>query len=872
MNVVSRAACWSKRTVLFGVALLMVVLWPQNSLAQDSPIKLFSSTTVSTSASGVDFTHMTVINSTTLSLSCPANPTGKLSNTADGTGNVLVDNYLTLSINGNPVAPFEGPAFSPAGNVCTGGVTDGFNNTTQQDCFSQAYRNAAVSGGINGLDSDSITNGNNNNYTGGQPGGVAPIDISSYLPANQTSQVSIQLLDAGGYVASSSLYIVTNCTRAADVTQQIPTSDTNNVSLPADFSNNGSTLTTTIDYLAPNGLATSPNAPNPVLVTTNSEVPSGVWPQYVVGTPFAPSHCTIKLANGGNMLCSLFINACYQAGADASTASDANCPTIQQPDANNYIVLQDTFDWGNGKWIPTPGNTVSLIAFSVPTSNPGLQWSPSTGATNTVCPTQIPNSILPCYLTDSLLDISGDQTTTRGNSPKTKAWLASAVDVPMLFTSVNVATPGNHLNAGNGTDFSCSPMLNNPPANDNGFAASIWSNSACLLSLVVNPAIGSGNNFQAAQPSFLEYGFAPGIVAPPPVTPGLPDGDHKIDGNPALTCDDSQPACYATPWAAVSGVSLGTFLNATDGTFTFHWSAKDGAGITEKSITLLNESNTTCSTDEAMGKICNYFTNYFSTTVNLDSIYPTVNTFSFSPAGGSYFVGQSNVTANFTCSDPAPANGVASGLASCTAVTDTNNVPFTTGGSISTATAGPHTVTVTAMDNAGNKSWKTYNYTVTQAPAADMAIYEGYSVDVVKHGTTYNYPAWTLDLTKGVAAQGVTVTGTVTIPTSSLSGNVSAKVAVVSCSLSSGCASMTIGSACSLTGNSASNGITTQTVFCNVGTLQSVYNLQGARVQLMIPVSSTAKIGSTFNINAVVGSANDPNSKNNTVKDVITVK
>src|SRR5215470_8773897 len=229
MKVVSRSGCWPKRVALFVLAGLVPLLAPNDSLAQNT-IKLFSSTQVGPSAAGASFDTPITINSTTLSLSCPAEPVATLSNTPDGQGKVLVDNYLVLSINGTPVAPIEG-SFSPAGNVCTGGVTDGFNSTTQQDCFSQSYRDAAVANQINGHDTDTITNGGLNEG----PGGVPPIDISFYLPGSATSDVSIQLLDAGGYVASSSLYLVTNCSRH-EVTQTIPTDNTSDIHLPADFS------------------------------------------------------------------------------------------------------------------------------------------------------------------------------------------------------------------------------------------------------------------------------------------------------------------------------------------------------------------------------------------------------------------------------------------------------------------------------------------------------------------------------------------------------------------------------------------------------------------------------------------------------------
>ncbi len=66
-------------------------------------IKLFDATTVQSSFQGAGFSTLYTIGSASLNLSCPVNPTAKLSNKPDGTGNVLVDNYVVLGINGTPV-------------------------------------------------------------------------------------------------------------------------------------------------------------------------------------------------------------------------------------------------------------------------------------------------------------------------------------------------------------------------------------------------------------------------------------------------------------------------------------------------------------------------------------------------------------------------------------------------------------------------------------------------------------------------------------------------------------------------------------------------------------------------------------------------
>ena len=68
------------------------------------------------------------------------------------------------------------------------------------------------------------------------------------------------------------------------------------------------------------------------------------------------------------------------------------------------------------------------------------------------------------------------------------------------------------------------------------------------------------------------------------------------------------------------------------------------------------------------------------------------------PTEGRHYALNATVTAAFSCEDPGPG---ASGVATCAAA-----------GPVSTATAGPHTFTVNAADNAGNTATKTVNYVV----------------------------------------------------------------------------------------------------------------------------------------------------------------
>ncbi|HEV7639576.1 MAG TPA: Ig-like domain-containing protein, partial [Gaiellaceae bacterium] len=82
-----------------------------------------------------------------------------------------------------------------------------------------------------------------------------------------------------------------------------------------------------------------------------------------------------------------------------------------------------------------------------------------------------------------------------------------------------------------------------------------------------------------------------------------------------------------------------------------------------------------------------------------DATAPTISI--TSPADGASYTLNQTVTASYSCADEAGG----SGIATCTG-------PVAPGAAISTSTAGPHTFTVTATDNAGNPSSATSNYTV----------------------------------------------------------------------------------------------------------------------------------------------------------------
>jgi hypothetical protein len=653
---------------------------------------------------------------------------------------------------------------------------------------------------------------------------------------------------------------------AVVVTQPITVNPTGaGPTLTATFSTpaTGGTVTAVTDYsTAGNGMSLPTGITTPVLTTINNIVPNSDWAQYVVGTPWATSSCTVKSGNGGSgNLCSQYINQCFDAiTGSAATASDAYCPSALDAGFANYITLEDTFDWGlGGKQVIAPGTTASLIAFSVPSSNSSLQWNPSTTSTNNVC-SQVPGtpSGQPCYLSDSLVDMYGDQTTTRGSKPKSKAWLVSVYNVPMLFTYI-FAEP----NPGTACPLKTAVQLNT--------AATVWVNGACLFDFKVNPAVASGgstNNFQAAPPASLLYG--PGS---PAVAPGaIPTGDTLVS-NPNAVCSGTGGNCAPAAWDTQTGSNAVAVITGTipvtnpplsslgnNGTFTLHWSAIDTVGITEKSITLSPSVGGLCTLPDGStvsGSQC-YYTNYFTTQVNIDSTAPVITGYSFSPAGspaGTFALNQT-VYPTYTCTDNL------SGLSTCGGVPVIGcplSISSTSTTPISTSTPGAHSYSVTATDCASNTSASTtVSYTV--ASPADVAIIGGATSDTAKSIT---YVAAVLDLTQGTSAYGTVITFQITDPKSSVGGPITGVFADVSCSLF-GCSELPSGPiACSTSGD---------TVTCNVGTLPSIFTLKGAVAQITIPVVAKPQSNATIGITATVSSDDDPNPKNNTTSVTVSVK
>jgi hypothetical protein len=111
---------------------------------QTNAIQLFSQpANIRTSTQGINYSNQDAFNTTILNLNCTEPIQAKLSSTADGSGNVLVDNYITFNIvSSSPV------------DICSHGTVE---NGNQQNCFNSTYGSQASYGGLDGQNPNSTS-------------------------------------------------------------------------------------------------------------------------------------------------------------------------------------------------------------------------------------------------------------------------------------------------------------------------------------------------------------------------------------------------------------------------------------------------------------------------------------------------------------------------------------------------------------------------------------------------------------------------------------------------------------------------------------------------------------------------------------------
>jgi len=655
-------------------------------------IKLFGPTNVRLSLTTTgNPPNQVIFNSSTVQLSCSASPIhGALSSTADGTGNVITDNYINLSVTVGDTT--IGPE-----NLCQGGVF----YAGYYSCFTPYLEDLGGRGLLTGQDPD--------NYT--TLGGLPPIDISSYLQPG-ANQAKFDLVDTGGYLSNSTLYLDTNCTQTgvmgpAEITGN-PISSTNPT--PQQLTQNFAFDSTTDQVLSftydlskaqsAGGLSiTDQTIPN----VADAPIDPTTWiPIWVPGTSFATSSClshTGELLPNGSPACKLYTLQCNI--STNPSQSGGQCPISNQQNE----VFQEVWD-GPAFTLP------DIVVPSGPTFHQGVGFlMASEGWTGGDCKfdqtTDFATTLCPQNLLVNFSGPGGYTSTSHGTHPNSS--FIAVAPVPEDLTTVTVAgqQPGGWINTTTATvNFSSQPPT---------FAG-------------VQPPPPGAANFVPAPIASITYGIS---SASNPPMPGDPvPGDTTLTNSiacPTSSTPTEPPATVFTPPAQSVSIPGG------DGMYLIHYFARDCASTEELKFT-----------QDMTGS---WSTSFYTVPVNVDTQAPVVATgplLSPPPStnygiADSYYLNQPNVTAKYSCTD------TLSGVVSCGAKTfapgTLNTGVITT--PLDTSSTGAKTFTVNVKDAAGNVGTPVQvSYQVVAPSAVDLAIAKLAPSSVSRNGNfTYNISA-----------------------------------------------------------------------------------------------------------------------------------
>ena len=608
--------------------------------------------------------------------------------------------------------------------MCTGGTSDG----AYADCFTTTYQSAASAGHLTGQDPDSFAASTGVTLANG---GVPPIDIHSSL-VQGSNQITISEVDGGGELASSSLYLTTNCTQGGvtgggSITGNPISSNPTPQQLTQNFTfNTGTGQQVQFVY----DLSTAESSTTDTLAIKNGTIPgvedAAVDPstfQSVYGqdTSFSTSSCLIHTGeslSNGQPACKLFTLECT-VGTDPAE-SGANCPISSAPNE----LFQDIFDGPSFSLqdISTPNGPtfhegIGFLMASEPWKGGPCAFDPASGLGNLPCPQNL------------LANFSGPGIYTSSSyTSHPNSTFIPVYGVPEPLTTVTVA---NQLAGGWVNTQTPNVTFSSQPPNLTGTQL---------------PGV---STFVAAPIQSITYGTAPVGSVP---TPGLPGAVGTPIANAACPAPilPGEAAAFTPPVQPVA-------LNA-DGHYLLYYFAQDCAGTQELDFVK----------DRTTGS---WSTSYYTVPINVDTVAPAVSSGpTLSPSSGSYLVGQS-VTATYSCTDLS--GSANSGIVTCGASTfSADSAPTSTGplsSPVDTSTPGNKTFTVMAVDAAGNQSSQSVNYVVT---AYDSSIH------VTLSQYTVTYPGGSNVVIQISPTGGHTATGTVKLydgttllQTSGLQGN-----------------------------------------------------------------------------------------------------
>jgi uncharacterized repeat protein (TIGR01451 family) len=491
-------------------------------------IQVFTPANVRYSTSGTGYgANAVTFNTKTLNLTCTAPIHATISSTADGNGNVLVDNYISLSVGGS--TPID---------ICRNGTTE---NGGQQNCFNPTYGSEASDGSLIGQDPDSFT----------ASGGVPPLDISSYLLPGANA-VQIGTVDTGYFLTSSTLYLVTNCTSNGvsgsgqitgnPISSSNPTGQQLTQTYPVNSANNQQTQFTYDLSVAHNDQTLSINNGSTPSSGDDPLDPTTFRSTFLKGTSFATANCLTHTGNlyNGSPACVLYTLLC-QVGTNPEQ-SGALCPasTVRNE------IFQEIFD-GPSFTLPditgTDGLTfhqgVGFLEAKDGWGGGSCIFDPASDIAHELCPQNL------------LTSFSGPGAyKSGGQGQSSNSTFITVAPVPEDLTVVTVSgqRPGYWVNTHTPTvNFVSTP-----------------------------PAVASSNNFIAAPIQSLTYGISldSSVPQPPPPVPG----DTTLTNG---ACPAPGSSATASPFIPQpQSVSV-----LADGQYLLHYFAQDCAGTEELKFT-----------------------------------------------------------------------------------------------------------------------------------------------------------------------------------------------------------------------------------------------------------------------------------------------
>ena len=549
-----------------------------SAVSAQNAIQLFAPVDVRSSAQGTgDGADAVIFNSTTLDLTCTAPITATISSTPDGTGNVLVDNFITFSTGGTPV------------DICSQGIANG----NQQNCFTSGYTALASPGGLIGQDPD--------NYTA--IGGVPPIDVSAMLSPGAV-QATIGLVDTdygpkGFDLASSSLYLVTSCTPNGVAGpgkvsgNPISSSNPTGAQLTQNYSFNSNSnqqvqFTYDLSQAQQSGhlFITDGTIPSTLDMPLD---PSAFQGTYLHDTSFATSSCLLHTGELYNNApaCKLYTLTC-QVGTDPKQAG-ALCPTSTQ--ANE--IFQEAFDGPSFNLPDITGPTGTFhqgVGFLEAQDNWGggpCKFDQTTSLANTDCPL----NVLTNFSGPGLYRSAGS-----GQNPNSSFITVAPVPEDLTTVSISGQKPGYWVNNQNVViDFVSTP-----------------------------PSVPGTTTFVPSPIATLTYGITPASSVP---QPGLPNPNDTVIPNP-IGCP--APGGGNTPAATVFTPGTQTKSVMSDGNYVLHYLAQDCAGTQELKFTQTGGSWSTSFYSTPIN---------VDTVAPLVAVGPTLSPAPSS--GGTYYVGES---------------------------------------------------------------------------------------------------------------------------------------------------------------------------------------------------------------------------------------